>query len=399
MRRFSRKFHLWIAIPTGVFITILCLTGAALVFEEEFTVLANRSAYRVDASGREALPMGQLMPLVNGQLPDTIAVSGVQIFQNPNRTYIGMLPGKGHRTIFIDPYTASVVDKEGVRPGAFFRWMKGLHRSLLLSGANRGTGRLIVGVASLTFVIILLTGIIVWMPKNTKGLRMRLSVRIKSGWRWFWYDLHVAGGFYAALFLLLMALTSLTWSFRWYRDGVYSAFGVETVVAIKSDGAAPPKEAAPSPGDTAPPTDAPGDTSEKEDTPPPVKSPLKPKAVNYMAWDVVLDSLSRAGTGFRTLTIQNKTATLLSDRAIRSSRAADRYVFDEKTGAIKSSKLFADQSKTCRMNAWIFSLHTGEWGGFATKCLTFIAALIGAFLPATGYYLYIRRLRKKKKRQ
>lgn len=44
----------------------------------------------------------------------------------------------------------------------------------------------------------------------------------------FWYGLHVAGGMYALLLILVMALTGLTWSFGWYRTAFYTVFGVDT---------------------------------------------------------------------------------------------------------------------------------------------------------------------------
>lgn len=38
----------------------------------------------------------------------------------------------------------------------------------------------------------------------------------------------VAGGMYALLLVLVMALTGLTWSFGWYRTAFYTVFGVDT---------------------------------------------------------------------------------------------------------------------------------------------------------------------------
>ncbi|MEO5136381.1 PepSY domain-containing protein, partial [Bacteroides ovatus] len=45
----------------------------------------------------------------------------------------------------------------------------------------------------------------------------------------------------------------------------------------------------------------------------------------------------------------------------------------------------------------IYSVHVGNWGGMFTRILTFIAALLGAALPLTGYYLWIKRLIKVRK--
>ena len=356
-----------------------------MVFEGEITLLAHRRAYFCPCTAEKPLPMAELMPRVNGQLPDTASVAGVQIFGNPGRTYIGTLSGKGQRTIFIDPYTARIVDREGVRPSAFFEWGRELHRSLTFRGAYRNYGRLVVGVVSLVFAVILISGIAIWLPRNLKGLKMRLAVRVRSGWRWFWYDLHVAGGIYAALFLLLMVLTGLTWSFRWYHDGVYSMLGAKTTVIDK--------------GASVPDHDDSPSNNERDVTMQvaPESGVVKSGNVDYRAWDAVLDSLGRSGVGYRSLTIRNRSVILSSDKAIRSSRATDRYVFDTRTGEIKNSRLFSEQSKDNRLNAWIFSVHTGEWGGLVTKCLAFVAAIVGASLPITGYYLYLRRLTRKHK--
>lgn len=52
--------------------------------------------------------------------------------------------------------------------------------------------------------------------------------------------------------------------------------------------------------------------------------------------------------------------------------------------------LFGDGART-----WLRALHTGDIGGMTTKVLWFVAALIGATLPLTGYYLWLKRKFKK----
>ena len=87
---------------------------------------------------------------------------------------------------------------------------------------------MIVGTATLMFVFVLISGIVIWWPRTKKVLKNSLKIVINKGWRRFCYDLHVAGGMYTLIFLLAMALTGLTWSFSWYRTGFYKVFGVET---------------------------------------------------------------------------------------------------------------------------------------------------------------------------
>lgn len=86
---------------------------------------------------------------------------------------------------------------------------------------------MIVGTSTLMFVFVLISGVVVWWPRTRKALKNSLKIVANKGWRRFWYDLHVAGGMYALVFLLAMALTGLTWSFQWYRTGFYKTFGVE----------------------------------------------------------------------------------------------------------------------------------------------------------------------------
>lgn len=44
----------------------------------------------------------------------------------------------------------------------------------------------------------------------------------------------------------------------------------------------------------------------------------------------------------------------------------------------------------------IYALHTGVWGGVPMRIVYTVAALVGASLPVTGYWLWIRRLRRQK---
>ena len=88
-------------------------------------------------------------------------------------------------------------------------------------------GKIIVGVSTIFFIFILITGIIIWFPKTKKALENRLKIHTRKGWFRFWYYLHVSGGFYVTIFLLIMGFTGLTWSFQWYREGFYGIFGVE----------------------------------------------------------------------------------------------------------------------------------------------------------------------------
>ena len=131
--------------------------------------------------------------------------------------------------MYVDQYTGEVKGKS--ERSGFFMFMFRMHRWLLdsMNSGNEGIfwGKVIVGVSTLLLVFVLISGIVIWWPRTRKALKNSLKITETKGWKRFWYDLHVAGGMYALIFLLAVALTGLTWSFSWYRTAFYKVFGVE----------------------------------------------------------------------------------------------------------------------------------------------------------------------------
>lgn len=76
----------------------------------------------------------------------------------------------------------------------------------------------------------------------------------------------------------------------------------------------------------------------------------------------------------------------------RSFRFADKYTFDEQSGAITKIELYDDvKTRQQEVMRWYLDIHFGTLAGQFSKLITFLAALIGASLPITGYYLWIKK--------
>lgn len=190
--------------------------------------LCHRELYFVKKVEAAPLPMEQLMTKVAATLPDSVSVTGVNISSDPERAYQVTLSKPRRASMYVDQYTGEITGKYERAP--FFNFMFRMHRWLLDSMKQDGGifwGKMIVGTSTLMFVFVLISGVVVWWPRTRKALKNSLKIVANKGWRRFWYDLHVAGGMYALVFLLAMALTGLTWSFQWYRTGFYKTFGVE----------------------------------------------------------------------------------------------------------------------------------------------------------------------------
>ena len=214
MKKFFRHIHLWFSVPFGAIITLICFSGAMLVFETEIMQLCRHDLYYVKEVKAAPLSAHRLMEMAAATLPEGTEATGLTVQGDPQRSWQVSLSQPRRASLFIDPYTGEVLGRNERAP--FFSVMFRLHRWLFDSARPDGglfVGKLIVGVSTLLFVVILVSGIVVWWPRNRKALTNSLKISIGKGVHRFRYDLHVAGGMYALLLLLVMALTGLTWSF------------------------------------------------------------------------------------------------------------------------------------------------------------------------------------------
>ena len=128
MKKFFAKIHLWLSIPFGIIIAIVCLTGAILVFEAEILEFCYPSRYFVKEIKSEPLSPAVLMGAADQQLPDSIKINGIRVSSDPKRTYQLILPGK-KAACFFNPYTGEIT---GIDDGkGFFMKIMRLHRWLL----------------------------------------------------------------------------------------------------------------------------------------------------------------------------------------------------------------------------------------------------------------------------
>lgn len=361
MKNIFLKIHLWLSLPFGLVIAIVCLTGSVMVFEAEILELCYPSRYFVEEARGKALPPAELISAARKQLPDLVQISGLRVLSDPSRTYQLLLPGK-RAVCFVNPYTAQIT---GIDNGqGFFTQTMRLHRWLLGEYKRDGSfsaGKAAVGYSTLAFVAILLSGLVAWLPRSRKMLANRLKIKTHLGWRRFLYDLHVSGGFYTALLLLVLAITGLTWSFDWSRNALYAAFGIpptRTEVHTSSSPSATPK--------------------------------AQP---DYTPWTNLLSDLQSRHPDYRSITIQPGSATV-STAAYGNMRAADRYTFHPSTGCITGAKLYADLPNSAKIRGWIYSVHVGSWGGLTTRLLTCLVSLLGALFALSGYYFWLKKRRR-----
>lgn len=368
MRIFLKKLHKWLSIPVGIIIIIVCLTGAILVFQDEILEASNPSHYFIDNPQNSPIPLDQLISKINTQL-DSNSVAAVQISDDPKRTY-RMTLSEGFRvTAFVNQYTGEITGYYKFRESPFYTIMA-LHRWLM--DGSRTWGKYTVGISTLLFVFILISGFIVWMPRRMN--KSRFKIQYKKGTKRLMYDLHNVLGAYACLVLLICALTGMVWSFEWYRNSIFRIFGAEITQNQGHGG-----------GQRG------GDKKEKPQ-------------IDYSGWQKVFDNLSVSNPDYEHIRIQNGSVNVHLKSSV-TSRAADKYDFDRKSGEITKTTLFKDQEGTTKVWAWVYTLHVGNYWGIWSKIFTCFFSLVGASLPITGYYIFFikgrekRRVKERKKKK
>lgn len=369
IKKLFKQVHLYLSLPFGIVISLICFSGAMLAVEKDFAPSAQRHLQYVTPTQEECLPLDVLVKQVQSTLPDDVKITGATIFADSLRSYQFSLSKPRKASIYVNPYTGEVLGSPQRAP--FFATMFKLHRWLLgparTADGGIGWGKLLVGTSTLLFLLILITGLILWWPKSTRALRASMKIPVRRGLRPFLHGLHLSGGAFTFALLLLMAATGLTWSFKWYKDGFYALFG------------APPATAS---AHTVPSAEKGGKGSRQ-------------KGKDF-AWQQGLEQVKQAAHDFQQITMKPSSASVKKD-AWGNARATDQYTLDA-SGRITEVVPYEASPYNRKLSGWIFTLHTGSFAGAWGRWLWMFVSLIGATLPLTGYYLWWKRLFQRPKK-
>lgn len=360
MKKFFRSIHLYLSLAAGLVIMVTCLTGAILVFEHELQALFNPDRYHVEATVNR-LPLQQLVDNVKKDVKKA-KINSIKVYNDSTRTVeIGYAPKKDERrTAFVNPYTGVVVEHYNYRE-TFFYWVMDVHRWML----GGDIGKMVVGISTLIFLFILITGAILWWPKSQNVLKARLKLKLDGGWKRINHDLHIVLGFYSLIFLFILAFTGLAWSFQWFNKGIYKVTG----------------------------------SPMKPITPPEIKFD---SSVNQISYDQALMVISSQVPNAEFYNISSPkdslspyTVNLLREDAVHES-ATDSYYVNPFTGKVAGTMKWEERNTGQRVRSTFKPVHIASIYGLPSKIIGLIVCLFGASFPITGVIMWINRLKKNK---
>jgi len=365
MRAFLKKLnawlHLWLGLASGVVVFIVSITGCILVFETEIKSIAFPWINVEKPADGKYLPPSALHRAAAARLPDSDLHSLWYHGEDKTAHFTA-----GDSMVFIDPYTAelkAIIDHED-----FFDFMLDGHVSLWLP---REVGHQVVGWSTLVFFLLLVTGIILWWPRrwNKRYIRQAFSIKWKARAKRVNYDLHNVLGFYSLIIAAVMALTGLIMVFPWFSKSVYWLSGGEAKQYVQPV------------SDTGNITQV--SMFERVDS----------------AWTKGLTAIgqyNRDAIIVHFPETPSEAIYLCVDMYQGSWRDVylDQYTLEELPA---SQVRISEADRATWLRRMNYGLHVGEVGGVGTKSLYFLASLICASLPITGFFVWMGRGKKKKR--
>ncbi|MBN8787078.1 MAG: PepSY domain-containing protein, partial [Terrimonas sp.] len=185
--RINAWLHLWLGIFSGIILVFVALTGTIIVYcDEIIDWSAGKSLYAAEVKPQR-VPAETLVANVNKAYPQA-RISEISVYKDPERTvrFRVFAKGKGLAFVYADPYTGEVLKYD--RNANFFYITAHLHASFLW----HGPGSWIVDIATIIFLIELISGIILWWPVKWNKHTRDASFKIKWNARFkrVNYDLH-----------------------------------------------------------------------------------------------------------------------------------------------------------------------------------------------------------------
>ncbi|ENA1802435.1 PepSY domain-containing protein [Flavobacterium psychrophilum] len=374
IKKLIKKTHLWLGLATGIIVFIISITGCLFVFQKEISNIYYQDTLYIAPQSTKTIAVTKLKEIADKTL--SAPSTSITIYKEKNRAWEFMVYKSGdedantwfgtvktYKSVFINPYTGAVTGNINYKYN-FFIIVEMLHYCLLI---NRQIGEPIVAYSTLIFVFMLITGIILWWPKNKAAAKQRFWFRWKDTTKFKRknYDVHNILGFYTMFITLILALTGMIFSIQWFQATVY---------VIASQSITPPEQ-----------IEKLSDTTLVS-----LKQPL----------DIALNSakIKIPDANRYSLILPKKRSDVILISGIRGEEAhynSDKIQFDQYSGKQLHRSNYENKNNGEKLITMNYDIHTGIILGLPGKILAFLASLVAASLPITGFMIWWGRKKKK----
>ncbi|MGV7107334.1 PepSY-associated TM helix domain-containing protein [Flavobacterium sp. U410] len=386
LKHWIGKLHLWLGLSTGIIVFIVSITGAIYAFQEEITNSIRKDAIfhkEQNIESKTILSLKELEQKINVVTKERFPIHWVTIPVDKSRSYVFYYyehNPKGwnvfeeyviYKSVYVNPFTGEIL---GIydETRSFFNIIKSIHYSFML---NTSWGVYVCGIPTLIFVFMLISGIVLWWPKNKNARKQRFWFNWKNVKKWKRknYDLHNVLGFYASTFAFIIAITGLYYSFFFIQALIYFIFSG-------------------------------GSTSYPDFSHITTKAPIEMrnehtldkigKKVEELYPDAFAYSLD---FGYEHIDDhEHPNYSVFIKQLSYSYHINHSLIFDENSGELLHIHDHKDKNLGEKAIAANYDTHVGAILGLPGKILAFIISLICASLPITGFLIWWGRQKKQK---
>ncbi len=344
-KNFIFYIHSTAGLVSGLFILLMSLSGAALIFHDELDSLQRP---QVNAVKGKIISVDSCYHIIKKQYPHA-QLSNCILPENSNSPFSFFIydpsykNGKKVMEVFLHPQSAEVLKARG-GSDHIVSWLSKFHNSFHLEK----TGEWLLGFFALVFLLSIITGLILFRKNILAVLLFRKAVYKRS-------NLHHIIGVYALLFNLMIAITGF-WMQRYvFKKEFYAA---DNYIPV-----------------------------------------LKPSPALSFNFDAAYSEVKKQYPDFTACVIYFAQGTK-GKTAVYGSRAINAYIHSKKfadvifldsTGAVAKTRFINEISADDRYDIINSQLHMGRYGGKAVKIIYFLLGLAGSFLSITGFMMWLKR--------
>ena len=366
--------HLVTGIAAGLVILMLAVTGLLMSFETQIVDGLERSIVREKFNG-DITPLTAAEMIAAFEKADIQGSPSSLSYSSVANTPTLFLANRGERHLF-HPTTGESLGKGAVKTRQFFKSVLSIHRWLTFSSEPsrswKDIGGQITGGGTLGFLLLLISGLIIWIPKKLRWnafkavltIHPRLKGRARD-WNW-----HNVIGIWASPFILTLCLTGIIMSYPWANRLLFQSFGETPPVRKMQTG----QRGAPA------------------------RKPIAHHRLDSLAefakrkvpaWQNIVMELPT--------TLDQPLVVTIADAGRGRPDRREKFTLDPVSLAILKHETFSDMKPGQRARQIVRWLHTGELGGWPGQLLALLTCSAVIVLLGTGFTLSIRRFFQKRK--
>ncbi len=201
------RWHFHAGVLCVPFVIILALTGSIFLFKPQIDAFADQGVDSLLLTGSRATGE-QHIDAALASLPGSKLFT-YEVPLEPDdavRVHLYSADGTG-RIVYVHPESLAIL-KSVPHTARFTEIVRMIHGELL---AGR-TGSLLIELAASWAIVMLITGVFLWWPRENRGLAGVVWPRLNQGRRVFWRDLHAVTGTWIACLAMFLLVTALPWT-------------------------------------------------------------------------------------------------------------------------------------------------------------------------------------------